>query len=129
MSGSKRDARKLANYILNANRNGQSYREIATDLYVFGGGDFKTPNPIKAGTINRIANSKGEWLPKDEDILKALGLLKPRSLFAILPRWFKRTAENLQWFKSKRQQVKILYRNTRKPEEDQHEYEHVDWRS
>lgn len=66
--------------------------------------------------------------PKNIEDRKACGLireLKPRSPFAVLPKWFERTKENLQWFKSKRQQVKVLYRNTRKPEEDQHEYEHI----
>lgn len=39
--------------------------------------EYQTPI-IKPGTLNRIANSGGEWLPCDENILVALGLMKPR---------------------------------------------------
>ena len=33
---------------------------------------------VKPGTLNRIANEKGNWLPKDVEILVALGLKKVR---------------------------------------------------
>jgi len=53
---------------------GCSYRFIA-------GSFAKRPDGIqiiKAGTVNRIAKSKGAWIPKDCEILIALGLKKPR---------------------------------------------------
>lgn len=43
----------------------KSYRQIARE-------DFPGVAP---GTLNRIANSNGAWLPKDRKILKALGLV------------------------------------------------------
>jgi len=33
---------------------------------------------VKAGTLNRIVKSKGKWMPKNKEILAALGLYKPR---------------------------------------------------
>jgi len=46
----------------------QSWRKVAA-LY---------PPIIKAGTLNRIAKSGGEYLPDDRRILRALGLLEQR---------------------------------------------------
>jgi len=43
----------------------KSYRQIARE-------DFPGVAP---GTLNRIANSDGAWLPKNRKILKALGLV------------------------------------------------------
>lgn len=47
---------------------------------------------VKAGTLNRIANKGGEWLPKDKEILAALGLSKPRPKFP-RPAWL------LKWYR------------------------------
>lgn len=81
-----------------------SWREIAHHAY---------GEKVNFATLNRIANSKGAWLPKDEKILTALGLLKPRSPFAVLPKWFDRTPEALAWFNGKKQIVKDMNTNTR----------------
>lgn len=113
MSSTSLRARKLAKLLLRENNKyGRSWRDIA--------GDFP-PNDdgkclIKAGTLNRIANSNGEWLPKDESILLMLGLIKlpkPRSPFAGLPKWFERTDAALAWFNGQREKVKQMNTNTR----------------
>jgi len=67
MTNGKVGAKKLANRILRQNQNRRSYRTIARDDY---------PG-VKPGTLNRIANSRGDWLPKDEGLLIVLGLKKP----------------------------------------------------
>lgn len=109
-SVSKARARKLANWLLKENRrNGRSWRDIA--------GDFPPSDEgkciVKAGTLNRIANSKGAWLPKDDAILKLLGLLTTRSPYAILPRWWERTPESLRLFRYIRNQTQVLSNETR----------------
>jgi hypothetical protein len=68
VSVSVKQARKLAKRIYSDNRKGRSYRIIAKEDY---------PG-LKAGTLNRFAKSKGEYVPKDKNILKILGLIKPR---------------------------------------------------
>ena len=68
MTVSVKQARKLAKRIFSDNKKGRSYRVIAREDY---------PG-LKAGTLNRFAKSKGEYIPKDKNILKILGLIKPR---------------------------------------------------
>jgi hypothetical protein len=67
-------AQKLAIRLIRENRC-RSWRKIAKE-------DF--PPIVKAGTLNRIANSGGTWIPKDEKLLRALGLIEP------LPKWARR---------------------------------------
>ena len=97
---SKTRARKLANSLLRQSKE-KSWRDLA-----------KT-HDVTAGTLNRFANSHGEWLPKDEEILKKLGLLTVRSLYAIMPRWWKRTPEALEHFKHIRDQARGIANETR----------------
>lgn len=61
-------ARKIAKRILAEHEKGRSYRAIVEQDY---------PS-IKPGTLNRFAKSQGEWIPKNKEILAALGLYKPR---------------------------------------------------
>lgn len=106
----KGKAQKLAKTLIRQNENGWSWRELA---------GFFPPNPegkclIKAGTLNRIAKSGGAWLPKDEKILDALGLITRRSPYAIMPSYFHRTPEALSWFLHKRQLAKGIAEDTKK---------------
>lgn len=64
----KGKARKTANRILREHRKGRSYRAISREDY---------PR-VKPGTLNRFAKEKGAYVPKDKDILIALGLKKER---------------------------------------------------
>jgi hypothetical protein len=63
----KDDARKLAFWIQSLHLE-KSYRKIAAE-------DFPG---VKAGTLNRIAKGDGRWMPKDREILRALGLIVPQ---------------------------------------------------
>ena len=97
---SKTHARKLANLLIRQNKNGDSWRALAK---AYG---------VAAGTLNRIAKSHGEWLPKDENILQKLGLFIARSPYAIMPRWWERTPEALRHFTHIRDQVRIMSNET-----------------
>ena len=72
----KGPAKKLANRLRRENRHGRSYRRIAREDYPARKPDG-TP-VVKQGTLNRIATTKGEWMPVRDDILIALGLKKAR---------------------------------------------------
>lgn len=61
-----KEARKLAKHIFSENKKGRSYRVIAREDY---------PG-LKAGTLNRFSKSRGEYIPKDKNILSILGLIK-----------------------------------------------------
>ena len=97
---SRTRARKIANSLLRQNKE-IPWRELS-----------KTYG-VAAGTLNRIANSHGEWLPKNEAILSKLELLTVRSPYAIMPRWWARTPEALQHFKHIRDQARIMGNETR----------------
>lgn len=70
-------ARKLAKSLLNENSHGRSWRKIAREDY----GDA-----VNYATLNRFAKSEGKWIPKNKDILAALGLYKPRLPY-LRPSW------------------------------------------
>lgn len=77
---------------------------------------------VKAGTLNRFAKSKGTWIPQGCEILTALGLVKEPNPFRVLPRWYERTPEALEYYQHKKEQARQMSRNTRHPEEDTNEY-------
>ena len=79
--------RRFAKWLLRENKKGRSYRQIARDFAPI----------IKAGTLNRIAKTRGEYMPKDENILIALGLKKPRKVKekVILPKWLIRIKKHI----------------------------------
>lgn len=77
MSLSTPRARKLAKSLLNENSHGRSWRKIAREDY----GDT-----VNYATLNRFAKSQGDWLPKNKEILAALGLYKPREPYP-RPSW------------------------------------------
>jgi hypothetical protein len=97
-------AKRLASALLRENRRGRSWRTIARDDY----GDR-----VNFATLNRIAISKGDWLPKDEEVLKVLGLVTTRSPYAVMPRWWERSPDALRMFKYIGNQAKIIANETR----------------
>jgi hypothetical protein len=112
MSVSKAHARKLANRILREKKkNRRPWRTIVAEDFPMKGADGKPI--IKPGTLNRFAKSKGNWIPTDCQILKALGLWKKRSPYAGLPRWFHRTPAALEYFQRKKAQIKKMSDETR----------------
>lgn len=96
-------AKRTAVGLLRKNRS-RSWRTISREDY---------QGRVNHATLNRFANSKGAWVPKDEKILRALGLIKPRSPFAGLPKWFERTDEALSFFNGQRAKVKQMSADTR----------------
>lgn len=77
-------AKKTALAIRRAKRNfGTSYRAIEREGLI--DGNIIIQPGVNNTVISLIAKTKGQWLPKDEAILKRLGLIKPRK-----PRTIKR---------------------------------------
>lgn len=105
MNISPHKAKRLALALIRENRNGRSWREIAAQDY---------DNQVHFATLNRIAINKGEWLPRDETVLELLGLIVKRSPYAIMPRYFQRTPEALNWFLHKRNLAKGIADETRR---------------
>lgn len=106
MSVASSKAKKLARSLRALNEDfDMSWREIAHVVY---------EDKVHFATLNRIAKSKGTWLPKDENVLKVLGLIRERSPYSILPRWYKRTPEALAYFKRMREAIKTESQKTRK---------------
>ena len=62
-------AAALALHLIAEHDLGRSWRTIAREDY---------GNQVHFATLNRIALSAGEWLPKDKQVLTALGLRKER---------------------------------------------------
>lgn len=60
-------ASDLAKQLLSENRAGRSWRKIAKEDY---------NDQVHFATLNRIALSNGEWLPKDRRTLIILGLVE-----------------------------------------------------
>jgi hypothetical protein len=100
---SRTRAQKFAKSLLRRNDNGkgESWRTLAEEY------------GVNHATLNRIANSRGQWLPKDPEILKKLGLITERSPYAIMPRWWARTPEALDAFTNTRGKAKKLADDTR----------------
>jgi len=66
-------AKQTARALLRANRKfGLSWPVLSREGYRID--DINIKPGIAAGTLNRVALSKGAWLPKDIEILKLLGL-------------------------------------------------------
>jgi hypothetical protein len=65
----------------------KSWRKIATDYY---------NGEVGHGVLQRFATEK-DYLPKDEKILKSLELIKPRSPYGVLPKYFERSPKALAY--------------------------------
>jgi hypothetical protein len=96
-------AKRLARELLKKRAQRGNWRDVQ---------EYDYPS-VNFATLNRIANSKGEWLPKDEEILKVLGLVTVRSPYAVMPRWWNRTPDSLRVFKYIGNQAKIIANETR----------------
>lgn len=97
-------ARKLAQELKARNNLGESWRAIA-DAFP------RRPDGsqiVKAGTLNRIALTNGEWVPRDREILIALGLIQSRKP-ADQPEWLRRTKKAIR--KMARDTKKAVIRN------------------
>lgn len=101
-------ARQFAKRLARQHRH-QSYRQMAAGYPRRADGS----QVVKAGTLNRIVNEQGRWLPKDPEILIALGLKKVRKKRRSLPKWLTDTPEAREWFEGKRQAIREMSRKTR----------------
>jgi hypothetical protein len=68
-------ASRLAKWLIQENEN-LSYRAIAKIYF---------PPIVKPGTLNRIAKTGGDWMPKKEAILIALRIKQPPKIKTPLP--------------------------------------------
>ena len=106
MSISKTRARKFAEHVLREHEI-RSYRCIARD-------DFSSVRAdgsriVKAGTLNRIAKAGGDWIPKDPEILVALGLKKKPEPTVPAP------APSLEWWgRLEKKAVQVMVNKTKK---------------
>lgn len=75
-----------------------SWRKMAKDIF---GGE------IKFGVLQRFA-SEPKYVPVDQNILRVLDLLPIPNPYRILPRWYKRTRSALDFFNTKREQIKSI---------------------
>ena len=80
-----------------------SWRKMAADIY---GGR------VAHGVLQRLATDK-DYTPTDEKILFELELIKKPNPYKSLPRWYKRTPEALEYFNTKRQQIKTISDNAK----------------
>lgn len=94
MNAGSAKAKKLARKLLRENRRGRTWREIAREDY---------RGRVSFATLNRFAIHKGEWLPKDDEILTALGLKKPRA--QKVKRVFDMPEKELLWRLEHREEV------------------------
>jgi hypothetical protein len=97
MTVTKAAAQKLAQELKTRNEH-ESWRKIAESY----------GNPIiKPGTLCRIANEAGEWLPKDREILVALGLIEGRSKEP-QPEWLRRRKKAIRRMVKETKQAVII---------------------
>jgi len=75
-----------------------SWRQMARDIYC---------GEIKFGTLERFATDK-DYVPKDEKLLNILEVMQAPSPYRGLPNWYKRTPEALEFFNTKRAQIKKM---------------------
>lgn len=81
-SSRKAQAEKLAKRLILEISKPRTWRDVAHDF----------PPIVKAGTLNRIAKTNGAWLPKDKEILDALGLV-PRA--EPVPDWLRKIKKKI----------------------------------
>lgn len=77
--------RELVKRLIEEHALGHSWRAIADTFPRRADGS----QIVKAGTLCRIASEAGEWIPKDKEILIALGLVVPR-MKEDQPEWLQR---------------------------------------
>jgi hypothetical protein len=83
---------ELAKRLLSENHAGRSWRRIAREDYA---------DQVHFATLNRIANSEGEWVPRSRKTLRVLGLLD-------------RKPEDPPWLKQRRRAIRKMVKETKK---------------
>jgi FMN phosphatase YigB (HAD superfamily) len=75
----------------------KSWRNIQRDYYP----------EVSYQTLNRFATDK-KYIPADVDTCKALDIFADVNPYRQLPKWYKRTPEALEYFNTKRAQIKMM---------------------
>jgi hypothetical protein len=68
----------------------------------------KMGNVISFQSLGRFINEK-DYIPKDPKVCELLDLYTDPNPFRGLPKWYKRTQEALEFFNTKRTQIKTMY--------------------
>ena len=92
-------AQELAKRLIDDHEQGHSWRAIADTFPRRADGS----QVVKAGTLCRIATENGAWLPKDREILIALGLIQIR-----------KQADQPEWLKRRKKAIRRMAKETRK---------------
>ena len=75
-----------------------SYREMSEQIY---------SSEVSHSVLQRLATDK-KYTPADVQIWQALDLVQKPNPYRVLPRWFKRTPEALEYFNTKRAQIRTM---------------------
>lgn len=67
----------------------------------------KFGNDISFQALGRFINEK-DYIPKSEEVCKLLDLYQDPSPYRQLPKWYKRIPEALEYFNTKRTQIKHM---------------------
>jgi lambda repressor-like predicted transcriptional regulator len=84
-------------------KNGWSLRKLSDKLN----------NAVTYQTLGRVINEK-DYIPAGEAVREALDLLELPNPYRILPRWYKRIPEALEYFNEKRMQIKSMSDGTKR---------------
>lgn len=70
-------------------------------------------NGISFQSLGRFINEK-DYIPKDEKVCQLLDLYADPNPYRQLPKWYKRTQDALDFFNTKRDQIKTMTDNAKR---------------
>ena len=70
-------------------------------------------NGISFQSLGRFINEK-DYIPKDAEVCKLLDLYADLNPYRQLPKWYKRTQDALDFFNTKRDQIKTMTDNAKR---------------
>lgn len=103
MNATSNKAKKLAAALRRRNKV-LPWREMAIQDY---------RGQIHYAVLCKIAKTDGAYIPNDLQSQKLLGLIKERSPYSIMPRWWERTPQALEKFNHTRANVKEMFEKTK----------------
>jgi len=77
----------------------KSWRKVQRDYYP----------EVSFQTLQAFADRKRDYVPVNEKVREALDIFADPNPYRVLPRWFKRTPEALEYVNTKREQVKNMF--------------------
>lgn len=94
----------------NAISKGHTLREMASSPFFYN-------DRITFQTLGRFANER-DYIPASFETCKALDILADPNLYRGLPKWYKRTSEALNFFNTKRTQIKNMSNDAKRTRVD-----------